>query len=683
MPRMRPLDRGFLRPESFFSSMKRIIASLAVATLLVGTEQPVAPLGVYKPAERRHWAFQPRKDVAPPQLNNAWVKTPIDAFLLIGLKKAGLKPAPQADRVTLIRRVTYDLHGLPPTPEEVDGFVRDKSPKAWENLIDRLLASPRYGEQWGRHWLDVVRFAESDGYEYDMHRPDAYRYRDYVVQSFNDDKPYDQFVKEQLAGDEMDPKNTTYLVASGFNRLGPLRKNTGNQDVASSQNEVLTEMTNIVGSAFLGVTVGCARCHDHKFDPFRQSDYYRMQAHFARLQPHNLVLASKEEQDTWKAKATPVEQEMRKLQIAMRRAPDAEKAKIELQIESLEDKMPAPLPAIYTVADDATKAAPIHLLGRGDYQNKGPRVGPRPLGVLLPDAAPELPIDVETPRLKLAEWINEPSNPLTARVMVNRIWQYHFGRGIVYTANDFGRMGTQPSNRDLLDFMANRYIAGDWKMKPIHKMILLSSAYRQSSLTPLEKVAMKKDAQNDLLWKFSHRRLEAEELRDSMLAISGRLNPKIGGPSFLVPIEPALMKMLKRPQYWVPTRDKTEYNRRTLYQIYKRNLRLPFVEVFDAPDILLSCARREQSTHAPQALELLNGKTSNELAAAFAQRLLTERKTTAGRIDYAWRLATGKPPSVAEKAMARKFLGTQPEDPEALKEFALAVFNFNTFLYVN
>lgn len=667
--------------------MKRMIAILATTSLLFATEEPVAPLGTYKASERKHWAFQSRKDVAPPTFqtaaDKAWVKTPVDAFVLEALKKAGLKPAPSADRATLIRRVTYDLHGLPPTPEEVAAFVRDKSPKAWENLVDRLLASPRYGEQWGRHWLDVVRFAESDGYEYDMHRPDAYRYRDYVLQSFNDDKPYDQFVKEQLAGDEIDSTNNTYLVASGFNRLGPLRKNAGNQDVASSQNEVLTEMTNIVGSAFLGVTVGCSRCHDHKFDPFRQSDYYRMQAHFAQLQPNDLVLASKEEQVAWKAKATPIEQEMRKMQFALRRAPDAEKAKIEAQIETLEDKMPTPLPAIYTVADNTKKASPIYVLGRGDYQSKVARVGVRPLGILLPEGTPEDPIDVEKPRLKLANWITDPSNPLTARVMANRIWQYHFGRGIVYTANDFGRMGTPPSNLALLDYLANQYTGNGWKMKPIHKMILLSNAYRQASVSPNEKLGMEKDAQNDLVWKFSKRRLEAEELRDSMLEVAGRLNPKVGGPSFMVPIEPELMKMLKRPQYWMPTRDKTEYDRRSLYMIYKRNLRLPFVEVFDAPDILLSCARREQSTHAPQALELLNGKTSNELAGSFAQRLLKEKKTTVERIDYAWRLATGRPPTLAEKNSTLKFLGEKPEDPEALKEFALAVFNFNTFLYVN
>jgi len=663
--------------------MKRLLPFLGAAIVLTAAEVPVAPLGTYTPVERRHWAFQPRKDPPPPTfttaLDRAWVKTPVDAFILAALQKAGLKPAPAADRPTLIRRVTFDLTGLPPTPAEIDAFVRDQSPNAWERVVDRLLRSPHYGEQWGHHWLDVVRFAESDGYEYDMHRPDAWRYRDYVIQSFSDDKPYNDFVKEQLAGDEMDAKNQQYLVASGFNRLGPLRKNAGNQDVASSHNEVLTEMTNIVGAAFLGVTAGCARCHDHKFDPIRQSDYYRLQAHFAQTQPSDLVLASKEEQDAWKAKAAPVQQEMRRLQAQLRRAPDAEKAKLEEQLDALDDRMPAPLASIYTVTDDPQKASPIQILFHGDYLNPTAKVGVRPLGVLLPDASPEAPIDTDKPRLKLAEWIADPANPLTARVMVNRIWQYHFGRGIVSTPNDFGRMGTRPSDPELLDWLATRFVESGWRLKPIHRMILLSSAYRQSSISPIEKIAAEKDSENALLWKFSHRRLEAEEIRDAMLEVSGRINLKAGGPSFMVPIDPDLVLMLKRPQYWVATRDKSEYDRRTIYMIYKRNLRLPFEEVFDAPDTLLSCARREQSTHAPQALELLNGQTSNELAAVFAERLLKERATPAERIDYAWRLAAGRLPTAAEKSLGTKFL----QGDASLKEFALAVFNLNAFLYVN
>jgi hypothetical protein len=663
--------------------LKRTSAVVCLAAALWAADIGPAPLGTYTAFEKRYWAFQPRKAVAPPAISDPWIRNPIDAFILAGLRKAELRPAPEADRASLIRRVTFDLTGLPPTPAEIDAFLADPAPDAYERIVDRLLASPHYGEQWGRHWLDVVRFAESDGYEYDMHRPDAYRYRDYVVNAFNRDKPYDQFVREQLAGDEIDPSNEVNVVASGFNRLGPLRKNAGNQDVASSQNEVLTEMTNVVGAAFLGVTVGCARCHDHKFDPFRQSDYYRLQAHFAQTQPNDIVMASAEEQAAWKAKAEPIQQEMRRLQAQLRRAPDGEKAAIEKKLEDLDEKLPAPLASIYSVKDDPAKTSPIRILFHGDYQSPVATVGARPLGILLPEAAPEQTLEAPKPRLRLAEWVADAANPLTARVMVNRVWGYHFGRGIVSTPNDFGRMGSRPSNPELLDWLADRFVEGGWKLKPLHRMMLLSSAYRQSSSSPIEKAAAEKDADNALVWKFGRRRLEAEELRDAMLAIAGRLNTAIGGPSVLVPIDPELVLMLKRPQYWVATRDKSQYDRRTLYMIYKRNLRLPFMEVFDAPDTLLSCARREQSTHAPQALELLNGQMSNELAAALAERLLKERKTAAERVDYAFRLAAGRAPTASETDLAMSFLAATPDNPARVKEFALAVFNLNAFLYVN
>ena len=667
--------------------MKAFVLFLIASTFAIAAEIPVAPLGTYKPVERKFWAFQPRKDVAVPQLatpaEQRWVKTPIDAFILRNLNKSILQPAPEADRLTLIRRITYDLHGIPPTPEEIDSFIKDKSPNAWAKVVDRLLASPKYGEQWGRHWLDVVRFAETDGYEYDTHRPDAYRYRDYVVRSFNNDKPYNAFVKEQLAGDEMDPANEEYLIASGFNRLGPLRKNVGNQKVAGSRNETLTEMTNIVGAAYLGVTVGCARCHDHKFDPFRQSDYYRLMGYFAQTQPHDLVQASAEEQEAWKQKAAPVQKEITELQLKMKKAPESEKNGLAMQLDDLEDKLPTPLRSVYTVTDDAKNATPIEVLFHGDYLQPTAKVGARPLGILLPEAVPEKPVDLQNPRLELANWVADPANPLTARVMVNRVWEYHFGRGIVSTPNDFGRMGGKPSDPELLDYLANQFVAGGWKLKPLQRMILLSSTYRQSSDSPLEKVAMEKDSENALLWKFTRRRLEAEEIRDSMLAISGRLNPKAGGPSVMVPIDQDLVKMLKRPQYWVTTRDKAEYDRRSIYMIYKRNLQLPFMGVFDAPDSLLSCPRREQATHAPQALEMTNGATSNQLAEVFAERIRMEAKTTPARIDRAWRLAVGRPPTAKEKSLALEFISADPDNPTALKELALDIFNLNAFLYVN
>lgn len=642
----------------------------------------IAPLGSYTAVERRHWAFQPRKDVAVPTFDDAaakaWIRTPVDAFVLAGLRKAELTPAPEADRATLIRRVTFNLHGLPPTPEEIAAFVADKRPDAYEKLVDRLLDSPRYGEQWARHWLDVVRFAESDGYEYDTHRPDAFRFRDYVIASFNSDKPYDVFLKEQLAGDEIDPKNDTLLVASGFNRLGPLRKNAGNQDVASSRTEVLTEMANIVGAGMLGMTMGCARCHDHKFDPIRQSDYYRLQGYFAQTHANDVVIATPEEQAKYKATMEPLETEMKKLRLSMRKATEEEKGKILTRLEEIDGQIPLPLTAMYAVKNDLKEMTPIHMLERGDYRNKGPAVGMRPPGILLPEGTEELPLATEKPRAKLAEWVAAPENPLTARVMVNRIWGFHFGRPIVTTPNDFGKMGTRPSHPELLDWLGNEYVRQGWKMKPMHRMILLSAAYRQASVSPSEKAFAAKDPENKWLWKANRRRLEAEEIRDTMLAVSGRLNAKLGGPSVMVQIDPELIKDLKRPQYWVTTKDRSEHDRRTIYMIYKRNLILPFMQVFDSPDTLLSCARRDQSTHAPQALELLNGTVSNDLAIAFAKRLAG---APGERVDMAWKLATGRLPNAKERALSLQYL--DDPDPSAATEFALSLFNSNAFLYVN
>lgn len=654
---------------------------LGLAALSAADTADVAPLGAYTAVERRHWAFQPRQKVSPPAITDKWIRTPVDAFVLAGLQKAQLTPAPEADRATLIRRATYDLHGLPPTPEEIAAFVADKSPKAYENLIERLLASPRYGEQWARHWLDVIRFAESDGYEYDTHRPDAYRFRDYVISSFNNDKPYDQFLREQLAGDEIDPKNDELLVASGFNRLGPLRKNAGNQDVASSRTEVLTEMTNIVGAAMLGLTVGCSRCHDHKFDPFRQSDYYRMQGFFAQTHPNDIIVATPEEQAAWKAKMEPLETEMRKLRFSMRRASEEDKGKILTRLEEIDGQIPPPLTAMYAVKNDQKEMTQIHMLAGGDYRNKRAKVGMRPLGILLPEGTPEMPLTTEKPRTKLAEWITQPDHPLTARVMVNRIWGYHFGRAIVATPNDYGKMGVRPTHPELLDFLANEYVANGWKMKPLHRMMMLSSAYRQDSKSPNEAAAREKDPSNKLLWKWNRRRLAAEEIRDSMLAVSNRLNAKAGGPSVLISIDQELIKDLKRPQYWVVTRDRKEHDRRTIYLIYKRNLILPFNQVFDSPDTLLSCARRDESTHAPQALELMNGTLSNDLAKSLAARLKAEKKTPQERVDHAFRLIAGRAPNAAERTLAMKYL--DDPDPAAETEFALSLFNTNAFLYVN
>ncbi len=662
--------------------MKKTLLSVMWIVPVLLFAAPNAPLGTYKPSERRHWAFVNRahpevsKFTAP--ADRAWARTPIDAFILAKLQQENLRPSPEASRATLIRRLYFDLTGLPPTPAEIAQYVADKSPNSYAKLVDRLLENPHYGERWGQHWLDVVRFAETDGFEYDTHRKDAWRYRDYVIRAFQNDKPYNRFVTEQLAGDEISPKEDETLIAAGFNRLGPLRKNAGNQEVASSRNEVLTEMTNVVGSALLGVTLGCARCHDHKFDPIRQSDYYRIQAYFAAAQDKDLPRATTEEQAAWKAKAEPIEAELKKLKMSMRGTTPDKRQEILKKMEELQENMPEPIPAVHTVADDMEKKSPIHILARGEYTNKGDAVGMRPLGILLPDAAPELPQDLQHPRVELAKWVTDPDNPLTARVMVNRIWQYHFGRGIVGTANDFGRMGTRPSHPELLDYLANEFVAGGFSVKQMHRMILNSNAYRQASST-INTVAADKDPENALLWKFSRRRLDAEEIRDAMLAVSGKLNIKAGGPSIMIPIDKGLVNALYKPSQWAPPKDVSEFNRRSVYLIAKRNLHLPFMEVFDAPDLLTSCQRRATSTHAPQALELLNGDISNQQAEALMNRLEADAGPDPRKqIDLAYRLVSGRAPNPKELAQSLAFLKTQSR-----REFALAMLNLNAFLYVN
>ena len=671
--------------------LKLFASGVMLISVAMGSE--IAPLGTYTPRERGHWAFVKRATPAVPSFqldsDTSWVRNPIDAFILQRLKKEGLKPSQPADRATLIRRVYFDMIGLPPSPRDVDEFIHDKSPDAWRKQIDKLLASPQYGERWGRHWLDIVRFAETDGFEYDTHRRDAWRYRDYVIRAFNNDKPYDRFVTEQLAGDEIGASDDETLVASGFNRLGPLRKNAGNQEVASSRNEVLTEMTNAVGSAFLGVTLGCARCHNHKFDPIRQSDYYRIQAYFAAAYEKDVLKATPAEQADRKAKVEPIEQEIKTINAAVKRLQGKEdaasvdqKESLIKKLEELQDKMPEPLPALHSVVNTMDKKSPINLLARGDYNSKGDRVGMRPLGVLLPEGTPELPENVEKPRSELASWIVAPENPLTARVMVNRIWQYHFDHGIVATANDFGRMGSRPSHPELLDYLANEFVSSGFSVKHIHRLILNSNTYQQASQPDnpeLKKLAMEKDSDNRLLWRFNRQRLDAEQIRDAILAVAGKLNNKQGGPSVMIPIDQGLVNTLYKPSQWAPAKDPAEHNRRSVYLIAKRNLRLPFMEVFDAPDMQASCSRRESSTHAPQALELLNGAFANDQAEALAKRLEVEAGPNLRKqIDLGYRLVTGRPARPKEIQVALEFLKSQPK-----REFALTLLNLNSFLYVN
>ncbi len=547
-------------------------------------------------------------------------------------------------------------------------------------VVDRLLNSPRYGERWAQHWLDVVRFAETEGFEYDRHIPDAWRYRDYVIDSLNRDKPFDRFAIEQIAGDEIAPQDPECLAASTFHRLGPVRRNAGNPDIALSRNEVLTERTDIIGSAFLGLTVGCARCHNHKLEPIAQKDYYRLQAYLAATEEHNVVLASAEEQAAWESKSATCRTEIARLKRQARGASGDERVRLAAKIDDLEDQMPPALATIPSIWNDFSQRTEIHVLKRGVWENKAEAVGPRPLSVLVPDADPELPAGVLDPRTRLAQWLIAPKHPLTARVFVNRLWQQHFGTGLVKTVNDFGTKGDRPSHPELLDWLAATFVENGWRLKPIHRLLVLSSTYRQSSRSPMAAAAGQSDPENRLLWRFNRRRLGAEEIRDAMLAVSGRLNLKAGGPSVMVPVDPDLVRLLFKPRQWQIAGSTSENDRRSIYLIAKRNLRLPFFETFDAPAMLTSCARRESSTHAPQALEMLNGTLSNDLAAAFAVRLERETHGTADSerlVEHAFRLALGRPPTDPERALGLAFVGDQ-----TTKEFALALFNLNGFLYV-
>ncbi len=635
--------------------------------------------GKYTTAERNHWAFKLRATPAIPQFSNPadqkWAAQPVDAFILKKLRDQDLSPAPPANRQTLVRRVYLDLTGLPPTPDATRAFLADRSPKAYELLVDRLLASPEYAERQARHWLDVVRFAESDGFEYDTHRSEAWQYRDYVIRSLAADKPYDQFLTEQLAGDEIDPGDRSLLVAASFNRLGPFRKNAGNQDKAYIRNEILTEMTNVVGSAFLGVTLGCARCHDHKFDPIRHTDYYRMQSFFATTEQHDIPMSNDAEKADWQKRTDAVKKELADLRKKLKETTGPEKAQIEQVIGVKEKQLPEPLPELKTVRSDPKLYFPVHVLERGSSDMPTAKMGMRPLGVLLPDDASEWGEAIPQPRRKLATWITDPQNPLTSRVLANRLWQSHFGAGIVATPNDFGRMGARPTHPELLDWLANELVANGWRQKPLHRMMVLSNTYRQASVPNPNAATMEKDPRNRFLWNYSRRRLQAEELRDAMLQSAGLLNLERFGPSVIPPIEAELVNLLYKPDQWAVTPDPAQHNRRSVYLFQKRNMRMPFLEVFDSPDTLLSCARRESSTHAPQALELLNGPVTRQAAVALAERL--SKLPANQRVEKAFELVFNRPPVPKERAASVRFLASNP-----MREFTLALFAANDFLYV-
>lgn len=649
---------------------------LALASCVVA-EQPRSLSPAFEKG-RAFWCFQPIKDCKPPVLNDSCGRrNEIDDFIFARLEANHLNPSPPASRIDLVRRVYFDVTGLPPSPEQIKTFLDDNRPDAYERLVDQLLASPHFGERAAQHWLDVVRYGESEGFEYDRHIPGAWRYRDYVVSSFNQDKPFDRFVTEQVAGDEIAPGNEECESAAVFHRLGPVRRNAGNQNVAAARNEVLTERTDIVGNAFLGLTLGCARCHDHKFDPILQKDYYSLQAYLAATEEHDVLLASDEVKQEFEAKKQAITNRITEL-TAAQKAKGADVAKIKAEIKKLNESFPPNPPTIPSVRNDFEHRTEIHVLRRGIWENKGDLASPRPPTVMVSESVTELSADDPTPRTKLAKWLTDPANPLTARVIVNRIWQSHFGQGIVRTSNNFGINGERPTHPELLDYLATRLVQNGWRLKPLHRQILLSSAYRQSSHTEPDVNVTKIDADNRLLWRFPRRRLSAEEIRDSMLCAAGQLNPAIGGPSVMLPVDAELMHQLYTPSQWKTAKDPSELRRRSIYLFAKRNLHLPFMESFDQPALSTSCGRRESTTHAPQTLELLNGRMTNELAEGLAKRLEADCGSDKQRlITEAYELTQGRPATPKEIELGTRFLEGQPT-----REFALAIFNLNGFLYV-
>jgi uncharacterized protein DUF1553/uncharacterized protein DUF1549 len=648
---------------------------------------------------RKHWAFQPVKKTRLPEvLQSTWVRNPIDTFILARLEAKGLRPNPAAQPRALLRRIHLDLAGLPPTPAEQESFLGDPSEKALDRIIDSLLARPSYGERWGRHWLDLVRFAETNGYERDASRPEVWRYRDYVIRAFNEDKPYDRFVLEQLAGDELADASGETMIATGYYRLGPW-----DDEPADPREDRMDQLDDIVSTTslvFMGLSLGCARCHDHKFDPLTIVDYYRMVAIFNPLQrPANgrteLVLpAGSPEQVEALTRRDRKIAELQKTASAEKKETGKYPVEIDKAIKALRLEVPD-LPRGYFMIEPSPKAPDTHVLRRGKVSRPGKKVDPGFPAVLVKEERAFPPPGKRTTlrRLTLAKWIASPDHPLTARVIVNRVWQQHFGQGLVRTPSDFGVMGQPPTHPELLDWLARWFVEQGWSLKKLHRLIMTSNTYRQSA--KWDKVAAAKDAENKLLWRFPYRRLEVEAIRDSALAVSGQLNRTMFGPSMFprVPKE-ALAGSSDPDKIWKESSER-EAARRTIYAFSKRSMVVPLLEVLDVCDTVRSADRRLVTTVAPQALTLFNGDFVNRQAQHFARRLEKEAGADPGKqIDRAYILALCRPPTATEKQVMLQFLQRESDHLRqenrlefnaaqhlALEQLCRVIFNLNEFVY--
>lgn len=705
-----------------------------------------------------HWSFLPAKETLPPPVrHDSTARNPIDAFVLARLERFGLEPAPAASRVEWLRRVTYDLTGLAPTRAELEAFLADRSHVAFERVADRLLAAPAFGERWAQHWLDLAHYADSNGFELDADRPDAWRYRDWVVQAFNQDMPYNRFVQLQVAGDEVAPGDVEAQIASGFSRSGPREVVGGNIDPEVRRQDELVGATTTVGSVFLGLTVGCARCHDHKFDPITMVDYYQLQACFAGTELTEIPIHGAAEKAAFEAETAriralikPIEAAKSKLEEpyrtrlakqkeasltpeerAVRAKPKEERTPeeqrlfegtgvalavkweeiadavsqnaadhqtreaLKRQIHELEIQLPRPLAHVMAVAEKGGEIPETRVLKRGNVKNKLAAVQPAPPWVLvahMPNQrrgfVPDRPIDDKHSgrRLELARWLTDPAHPLTARVIVNRLWQHHFGRGLVGTSSDFGTRGEAPVDQALLDWLAQELVRNDWRLKPIHRQMVLSDAYRRSSSSTTPS-GLAKDPENRQLWRMNRRRMEVEGLRDVVLQAAGALNSKAGGPGVRTYLEPEVRDLIfteaEVVDLWPMDPDPHEHGRRSLYLHRKRNVHYPMFDAFDAPDAQTPCPQRSVSTHAPQALVMLNGAFAQQAARSFARSLMDLPLDDDGRIREAFYRCYARPPSPEEARWSFDLIrGGEGAPSDSWTDFTLALINSNEFLYV-
>jgi hypothetical protein len=691
-------------------------------------------------ADRNYWAFQPiRRPDVPDDSTTTWDDQPIDGFVFSRLAAKKLLPSRSASKRQLARRLYFDLIGLPPTYEEVEKFVADPSPQAFENLVNDLLNRPQYGERWGRHWLDVVRFAQTNGYERDHEKPHSWRYRDYVIRALNEDKPFDQFIKEQLAGDELDEVTHETIIATGYYRLGVWDDEP--DDKIAAVHDGLADIVRTTGEAFLGLTIGCARCHDHKFDPIPQADYYSLLSFIRNVTPYGkdqssthwmldpdavftpLVTADLAAQ--WKETRAKLQLQIDAKKKELESAADDKKEELKKQLAALEKQASTPpWDVALSVREIGSKPTETRIFIRGSHLTPGEAVEPAFLtvtGAPRPQlaAAPE---ESDSPlvtllraegvqpttrrRRVLADWIASAQNPLTARVIANRMWHHHFGRGIVPTPNDFGKTGRPPTHPQLLDWLASELIENGWSLKHLHRTILLSRTWQQSSIPEAEHQGVQVDPDNDLLWRQSLRRVEAEVIRDSMLAVSGRLNPEIGGRGFFPALSAEVLSTQSRAGAGWGTSDDRQRSRRSVYIFAKRTLGVPMMEAFDTPVPDRPEPARQTTTIAPQALILLNSKFVDEQAAAFAGRLIgpgedSETASNAAICQRAIRLALARDATLGEVKVLSAFLdrstaanrqstdegsSTTSETESrraAVEQLARLVLNLNEFIYVD